>query len=95
MTCCVTETRTLRWTFQRDREAIVCELGLNTDDSAYQLRLGQRRNARPATTETFDAAMEAFQRQAAIERELIEEGWTLENFESVIGATVAKASLGG
>jgi len=35
------------------------------------------------------------QRHAAIERVLIDGGWMLEDFESVTGATVAKASLGG
>ena len=39
--------------------------------------------------------MQAFQRHAAIERVLIDEGWMLEGFESVIGATLADASLGG
>jgi hypothetical protein len=95
MAICLTETRLLRWTFRRDREAVVCELGLNTDESGYQLCLTSPWNSHATTTEAFDVAMQAFQRHAAIERELIEEGWTLEGFESVIGATVARASLGG
>jgi hypothetical protein len=95
MSICATDTRCLRWTFRRDREAVVCELGLNTDESAYQLRITPSSSRHANTTETFDEAMPAFQRHAAIERELIEEGWWLEGFESVVGATVAKASLGG
>ena len=95
MTACVTETRVLRWTFRRDHEAIVCELGLNSDDSAYELRLNPPWNLHGVTTELFDDSMQAFQRHAAIERVLIDEGWMLEGFESVIGATLAAASHGG
>jgi hypothetical protein len=89
------ETRCLRWTFRHDRDAVVCELGLNADASAYHLRLTPARNAHASTTEIFNDAMRAFQRHAVIERELAEQGWWLEGFESVIGATVANASLGG
>ena len=39
--------------------------------------------------------MPAFQRHAAIERVLVDEGWLLEGFESVSGATLAQLSLGG
>ena len=95
MAICVTETRTLRWTFRRDSEAVVCELGLNGDDSAYELRLNPPWNLHEITTEVFDDAMQAFQRHAAIERVLIDEGWLLEGFESVIGATLAQPALGG
>jgi hypothetical protein len=95
MATCVTETRTLRWTFRRDREAVVCELGLNNDESAYELRLNPPWNLHVFTTEVFDDAMQAFLRHAAIERVLIDEGWLLEGFESVIGSTLAQASLGG
>ena len=95
MAICLTETRVLRWTFRRAHEAIVCELGLNNDDSAYELRLNPPWNLHGTTSELFDDAMQAFQRHAAIERVLIDEGWMLEGFESVIGATLADASLGG
>ena len=95
MAICLTETRVLRWTFRRAQEAIVCELGLNQDDSAYELRLNPPWNLHGTTTEMFDDAMQAFQRHAAIERVLIEEGWLLEGFESVVGATLAQASSGG
>jgi hypothetical protein len=95
MAICVTETRVLRWTFRKAQEAVVCELGLNSDDSAYELRLNPPWNLREITTEVFDDAMQAFQRHAAIERVLIDEGWLLEGFESVTGATLAPASVGG
>jgi len=95
MAVCATGTRCLRWTFRRDRDALVCELGLNADRSAYELRLTPAGHAHAPATEIFDEVMPAFQRHAAIERELMEEGWWLEHFESAIGATVANASLGG
>jgi hypothetical protein len=76
------EVRILRWTFRRDEDAVVCELGLNSDDSAYELRVNPPWNPAGATTEQFDDAMSAFQRHAAIERMLVDEGWLLEGFES-------------
>jgi hypothetical protein len=76
------EVRILRWTFRREEDAVVCELGLSSDDSAYELRVNPPWNPAGATTEQFDDAMSAFQRHAAIERMLIDEGWLLEGFES-------------
>ena len=70
-------------------DAVVCELGLNNDDSAYELRLNPPWNLQ-STPRSFDDAMQAFQRHAAIERVLIDEGWLLEGFESVIGSTLAQ-----
>jgi hypothetical protein len=95
MTGCITETRVLRWTFRRDHQVIICELGLNSDDTAYELRLNPPWNLHGITTELFDDAIQAFQRHAAIERVLIDDGWMLQGFESVIGAPLADASHGG
>ncbi|MCU1384756.1 MAG: hypothetical protein JWL71_3453 [Acidobacteria bacterium] len=95
MTMCVPESRILRWTFRRAEDTVICELGLNSDDSAYELRLNPPWDLHRTTKEVFDDAMQAFQRHAAIERVLIAEGWMLEGFESVIGATLAHASSGG
>jgi hypothetical protein len=72
----------MRWTFTRDGETVVCELGLNDDDSAYELRIDPPWNPAGLTTEVFDDAMSAFQRHAAVERILIDDGWSLERFES-------------
>jgi hypothetical protein len=74
--------RVLRWTFRRDDESFVCELALNTDDSAYELRFMAPWNPSGCSTELFTDAMKAFQRHAAIERVLVHEGWMLEGFES-------------
>jgi hypothetical protein len=90
MTFCLASTaaadgrtvRVLRWTFRRDEETVVCELGLNRDDSAYELRIDPPHNPAGLTTETFDDATSAFQRHSAIERVLVGDGWSLERFES-------------
>lgn len=74
--------RILRWTFRRGDEATVAELCLSPDDSSYELRLNPPRDTSSAIPEVFDDAMSAFQRQAALERMLVEENWTLEGFES-------------
>jgi hypothetical protein len=73
--------RVLRWTFRRDEQTVVCELGLNCDD-AYELRVDPPRNPVGLATEIFDDATAAFQRHSAIERVLIGDGWSLERFES-------------
>jgi len=74
--------RVLRWTFRRDDESFICELALNNDDLAYELRANPPSNPSGGTTELFSGALKAFQRQATIERMLVDEGWTLEGFES-------------
>jgi len=75
------EVRVLRWTFRRDAESVVCELGLNNDDSAYELRV-QWPSEPSNSTERFGDAMSAFHRHAAIERLLVDDGWLLEGFET-------------
>src|SRR3989442_3309003 len=74
--------RVLQWTFHRDSERVFCELGLTGDDTAYQLRIDPPWNPCGVTVETFDDAMSAFRRHAMIERVLLDEGWSLESFES-------------
>jgi hypothetical protein len=90
-----TDTRVLLWTFRRQHETVICQLGLNGDHSAYELRLNPPWDLQGSTIEVFEDAMPAFQRHAAIERVLIDEGWLLEEFESVRGATLAQLSVGG
>jgi hypothetical protein len=74
--------RVMRWTFRRHDETVICELGLNRDDSAYELRVDPPWNPTGVTTETFHDAVTAFDRHGAVERSLIEGGWSLERFES-------------
>ena len=90
-----TDARVLRWTFRRQHETVICQLGLNSDHSAYELRLNPPWALQSTTTEIFDDAVPAFQRHAAIERVLVDEGWLLEGFESVNGAALAQLSVGG
>src|SRR5262249_14920598 len=75
----------LRWTFRRDEDTVVSELGLNSDDAAYELRVNRAWTAAAASIEQFDDAMSAFHRHAAIERTLVEDGWLLEAFEAERG----------
>src|SRR5437867_1193370 len=74
--------RVLRWTFSRDSQTLLCELGLTADEAAYELRIEPPRNPTGIAVECFDEAMPAFQRHAMIERALLDEGWTLDSFES-------------
>ena len=74
--------RVLRWTFRRDEETLVCELGLNSDDSAYELRVNQSSNPAGDATELYDDAISAFDRHTALERALVNEGWLMEEFDS-------------
>jgi len=77
-----TSVRVMRWTFRRDHETVVCELGLNRDNSAYELRVELPPHASGYSIESFDDAMSAFHRQTAMERTLVADGWSLESFES-------------
>ena len=77
-----TSVRVMRWTFRRDHETVTCELGLNADDSAYELRIAPPWNPLGDVNELFNDALAAFHRHTAIERELVQEGWSLESFKS-------------
>ena len=74
--------RVMRWIFRRHDDTVVCELGLNRDDSAYELRSDPHGKRTGATIEIFCDAIAAFERHGRIERRLIEDGWSLESFES-------------
>jgi hypothetical protein len=74
--------RVLRWTFRRDDEAVVCELGLTGEDREYELRVPPEWNPTHRAIERFDDALMAFQRHAMIERTLLDAGWVLHDFES-------------
>lgn len=74
--------RIMRWTFRRSEQVIVFQLGLTGDNTAYELRIDAPWNRLGVTTELFDDAMSAFQRHAALEQLLVNDGWMLEEFES-------------
>lgn len=75
--------RVLRWTFRHDDEdAVVCELALTGEDRGYELRAPADWNPTGLSVECFNDALTAFQRHAMIERQLLDEGWVLDGFES-------------
>lgn len=74
--------RVLRWTFRRDEDAVICELGLTGEDREYELRVPPEWNPTHRAVERFDDALTAFQRHAMIERTLLDAGWALDSFES-------------
>lgn len=76
-------TRVLRWLYRRGDDSLLCELGLAIDDSVYELRFAPPYPPVGPATERFNDAVRAFQRLTAIERLLLDEGWSLESFESL------------
>lgn len=90
MTICL---NVLRWVYRRDQDAIICELGLNSDESAYELRL--QLPAAIGSRECFHDVTAAFNRHIDVERGLIRDGWSLDAFESSAlerGATAPAAA---
>ncbi len=77
-----TSARVLRWTFRRAHEALTCELGLDRHESLYELRVSGPGYDGDGAVELFRDAIAAFLRQAAIERALVTDGWSLERFET-------------
>jgi hypothetical protein len=71
----------LRWTYRRDGDVLCAEMTLTGDLSAYELRFSPPRMFGGADSELFDDAICAFQRQAIVERLLLDEGWRLDGFE--------------
>lgn len=69
----------LQWSFRRGDDVVICRLGLDREESAYELTMTVPWIVRPST-ERFADAMGALQRQAAVERLLVDEGWSLESF---------------
>jgi hypothetical protein len=76
--------RVLSWTFARDDETICCRLALTPDCSAYELKMQPPWNPAGASSELFDDALSAFERQSAIERSLLKAGFVLARFESTL-----------
>lgn len=52
--------RVLKWTFQREGETVIYELGLTGEDSSYELRIDPPWNPVGTATELFDDAMTRF-----------------------------------
>lgn len=66
--------RMLRWVFQRNHEAITCEIDAS-GDRAYDVCIVPHWNVSAAVVERFDAAYGAFERHAEVARHLRDAGW--------------------
>jgi hypothetical protein len=73
--------RTVTWTFRRGDETLLCALGLDSKHSQYELITDVPWSGHPSV-ERFEDVHAAIQRQAAVERLLVEEGWSLERFDA-------------
>ncbi len=77
--------RVLRWEFSRGRaDRLTCELTLADDDSCYELRTLSDTTSSKRSIERFADATTAFQQQSALEGRLVEDGWSLEAYESLV-----------
>lgn len=74
--------RVLRWVFSRGSETTVCELSLDAAAFRYELRLRDGRAPNGGFSERFRDVAKAFQRQCELEAALLNEGWTLQSYES-------------
>ena len=74
--------RTLRWVFRKSTDVVVCELGLDDRDLAYELTVSDSRTTGQPTVEFFADAITALHKQATLERGLIEQAWSLESFQT-------------
>jgi hypothetical protein len=73
----------LRWTYRRADKSVLCELALDPDESAYELKTTVPWSV-DVLVERFADAIAALQRQTAVERLLVQEGWSLESFRRVV-----------
>jgi hypothetical protein len=76
------QQRVLRWVFVRGGERQTCELALNERALLYEFSIV--REGRPASVsiDHFPDASQAFERQCRHEAALINEGWTLDAYDS-------------
>jgi len=82
--------RVMRWVFTRGDDRLTCELALADDHACYEFRtIG--RDAAPSIERYKDVGA-AFNRQSAIERELVTSGWSLDSYESVLERRAAGAA---
>jgi hypothetical protein len=69
--------RLLRWVFQRENQLLTCQLEKEGRQASYTLSLVPHWDVGQAVTETYDAAVSAFSRHAAVAEQLRGQGWTL------------------
>jgi len=75
------EIHVARWAFGRADETLICELGLDRAESVYELTIHAPWEKGPSV-ERFSDVHAAVQRQASLERALLDEGWSLDRFET-------------
>jgi hypothetical protein len=73
--------RSLRWVFTRAGRTLRCELSLDPNAFAYELRVAHDDNA-TAFSEQFGDVARAFDRQCRLEATLLRDGWTLDSYRS-------------
>jgi hypothetical protein len=76
--------RVLRWIYTRDTTRLTCELGLGEEGLVYELRTTGRDRLLPQTIERFRFVGAAFERQCEMEGHWLDDGWSLESYESVV-----------
>ena len=73
-------TRLLRWVFRRGAHIVTTQLDREGQQAAYTLSLVPHWDVGQAVVQTFDAAVTAFRRHAALADELRRQGWTLASY---------------
>ena len=69
--------RLLRWVFQRENRLLTCQLDREGRQSSYTLSLVPHWDLGQTASATFDAAVIAFHRHAAVADRLRSQGWIL------------------
>ncbi len=75
-------TPVLRWVFARKAERVVCELSLDPERLHYEFRTRRLDQHGSESVEHYRDATRAFRRQSDLEQALLEEGWSLEVYDS-------------
>ncbi len=71
----------LRWVFVRHTERVQCELSLDDAHLLYELRTRRLGVAASEVVERYLDASRALHCQSDLERQLLEDGWSMETFE--------------
>jgi hypothetical protein len=72
--------RLLRWVFRKGNQLLTCQLDRDGRHAAYMLSLVPHWDVRQSFIERHQDGVAAFQRHAAIARQLRERGWILDAY---------------
>ncbi len=75
------EVPVLRWVFGLGADRLQCELSLDHQHFLYELRMRRLGANASESIEQYRDAIWAFRRQSELERALVEDGWSLEQYE--------------